>query len=98
MSAGILALADPSTLILVDELGRGTSPNEGLSFACAITEQLARSGATVFFATHFTELLRALQQHSNVILQHLGSSASAEEASGEGNASSYTVRRGIPSR
>lgn len=70
-SAGILALADPTTLVLVDELGRGTSPHEGLSFAAAILERLLDTKAAVFCATHFMELLSTFEYHPHVALQHL---------------------------
>lgn len=100
-SAGILALAQPSALILIDELGRGTSPNEGFSFACAITERLLTSQATVFCATHYTELLFALQHHSGIVLQHLNQDGEAFEGDdrprGGQQAVSYRVCKGAPS-
>ncbi|EFW99922.1 DNA mismatch repair protein [Grosmannia clavigera kw1407] len=44
------------SLVLVDELGRATSTRDGLAIAAAISEALLQSGATVYFATHFSEL------------------------------------------
>lgn len=51
-SAMILGLATPKTLVLVDELGRGTSTIEGVGIAHAIAEELIRIKCFVFFATY----------------------------------------------
>lgn len=40
-------------LIIVDELGRGTSPAEGVGIAHALAESIIRAKAICFFATHF---------------------------------------------
>lgn len=45
-----------NSLVIIDELGRGTSTKEGLSIALAMSEKLIKAGCRVFFATHFTEL------------------------------------------
>ncbi|KAI6043781.1 muts domain V-domain-containing protein [Pisolithus marmoratus] len=55
-SAMILGLATSKTLVLVDELGRGTSTMEGVGIAHAIAEELIRIKCFVFFATHFHQL------------------------------------------
>lgn len=45
-------------MIIMDELGRGTSPEDGLPLATSVSEGLILEGSRVFFATHFTELGR----------------------------------------
>ncbi len=53
---GILSLAGPETLTLLDELGAGTDPAEGAALAVSILEQLRRQGALVMATTHYAEL------------------------------------------
>jgi DNA mismatch repair protein MSH4 len=43
-------------MVIIDELGRGTSTQEGLAIALAMSEDLIKTGCRVFFATHFTDL------------------------------------------
>jgi len=63
-TANILQNATPKSLILLDEIGRGTSTFDGLSIAWAITEFLhdtASRAAKTIFATHYHELTNLIE-------------------------------------
>ncbi len=66
-TADILNNATPRSLLVLDEIGRGTSTFDGLSLAWAITEHIAeRLQARTLFATHYHELTEIALTHPNV--------------------------------
>ncbi|MFS0820278.1 endonuclease MutS2 [Bacillus sp. 1P02SD] len=52
----ILQKTNDASLVLIDELGSGTDPREGMALAIVILEQLYEKGATLFATTHYSEM------------------------------------------
>ncbi|MFT0533083.1 DNA mismatch repair protein MutS [Castellaniella hirudinis] len=73
MEAGvILAAATPHSLVLMDEIGRGTSTYDGLALAWAIAHRLlTHNRALTLFATHYFEITRLPEQAHGVANVHL---------------------------
>ena len=71
-SAAILHNASPRSLVLMDEVGRGTSTFDGLALAWAIARHLVeRNRALTLFATHYFELTRLALDYREVANVHL---------------------------
>jgi DNA mismatch repair protein MutS len=70
-TAHILHHATPNSLILLDEIGRGTSTYDGLSLAWAIAEQVIALGALCLFATHYFELTDLENTHQGCVNTHV---------------------------
>jgi DNA mismatch repair protein MutS len=71
-TANILHHASAQSLILMDEVGRGTSTFDGLALAWAIAEHLAnQTRGLCLFATHYFELTALAEQYDNTVNVHL---------------------------
>ncbi len=71
-AANILHNATPHSLVLIDEIGRGTSTFDGLALAWACAAHLAEKvRAFTLFATHYFELTRLPDEHPGIANVHL---------------------------
>lgn len=71
-TANILRHATAQSLVLVDEIGRGTSTYDGLSLAMAVAEHLAQKNQSyTLFATHYFELTDLPNENSHIHNVHL---------------------------
>jgi len=88
---GVLQEADEQTLVLLDELGAGTDPQEGAALGLAILERLLEIGATSAVATHLTPLKHFSVSHPGVLSCSL-------EFDLETLSPTYRVQEGVPGR
>jgi len=71
-TANILHNATDKSLVLLDEIGRGTSTFDGLSLAWAVAKQLLEKNKSLtLFATHYFELTRIVDQFKQAANVHL---------------------------
>ena len=67
-TAAILNRATPASLVILDEIGRGTATFDGLSIACAVMEYLhEKNRSRAIFATHFHELTQLSRQLDRLV-------------------------------
>ena len=90
-TAFICKNASSRSLILLDELGRATSNEDGVAIAWAVAENLLAKGALTFFVTHYPQLCQMSNAYASVQNQHMKASISDD---GEGRIR-YTHKIGI---
>ncbi len=79
-TAAILHKATSRSLVILDEIGRGTSTYDGLSIAWAVAEDLVdRIGCRTLFATHYHELCDLVETRTGVVNQSVAVSEYGEE-------------------
>src|SRR3546814_783817 len=79
-AAAILSSSTPQSLVLMDEIGRGTSTYDGLALAWSIAHRLlTHNQALTLFATHYFEITRLPTEATGAANVHL---AAAESAAG----------------
>lgn len=61
----ILPKANNNTLLLFDEIGNGTEPNEGAALAIALLEEFYHKGCITVATTHYGEIKRYSEMHSD---------------------------------
>jgi DNA mismatch repair protein MutS len=78
-AAAIVHGAGETSLVLMDEIGRGTSTFDGLALASAIASHLhERNRCFTLFATHYFELTAFPQKHARALNVHVGAVESGE--------------------
>ncbi len=87
----ILKAADADTLVLLDELGAGTDPQEGAALGLAILENLLESEALVAVSTHLTPL-------KYFAIRHPAVKTASMEFNAETLSPTFRVIEGIPGR
>ena len=93
-TANILHHASERSLVILDEIGRGTSTLDGLSLAWAIAEALASSRCRTLFATHYHELTSLAERLPNVMNLHVA----VREWGAAGNEQIIFLYRILPGR
>jgi MutS domain V len=95
-TAFICRNATSKSLLLIDELGRATSNEDGVALAWAVSECLLQSGALTFFVTHYPQVtsLGHENMYTSVQNQHLEATVSTNAEEGGEIAYTHKVKKG----
>ena len=81
-TASILHHATKHSLVLMDELGRGTATFDGTSIAYSVVKELAqRIKCRTFFSTHYHHLVEEFSEEDSVSMGHMQCMVSGDEQS-----------------
>lgn len=98
----ILKSATSRSLVVLDELGRGTSTGDGVAIAGAVLEAMVEKGALTAFVTHYPSLGKVVERWPGVVgAAHMGFIEEDEEGLGEGQKKItflYKVQEGLAYR
>ena len=98
-TANILHNATPESLVLMDEVGRGTSTYDGLALARASAIQLATvNRAFTLFATHYFELTELATQYEGIANVHLDAVEYHDQKQGDQLVFMHAVKEGPANR
>ncbi len=75
----ILEKATPRSLVIIDELGRGTSTHDGYGIAYACLESLATRGVLTLFATHYHELTLMQGSVPGILNRHVSAMSQGDD-------------------
>ena len=64
---GILERVNKDSFVIMDELGSGTDPTEGMGIAVAILEELRKSGANFLVTTHYPEVKEYAEKTEHIV-------------------------------
>ena len=93
----IMKHANVHSLVLIDELGRGTTTFDGCAIAHSVSKHLMSKKCRIMFSTHYHELTREYENRKGVLIYHMSVLEPEEDAESEDNSTIvflYTVAQG----